>query len=193
MGRAIGLKRDIHRKTGDKSGYIYTYVPNHPKAFGENTHNPGYYYKHIVMAEKKLGRYLRDGETVKFKDGNRFNCSIDNVYVVDIIKPEPKYKKYIWVMLCYISENMYCTSTNIRHYLSEHYEIYGNYSEKSQINITYYALDKLRRMKFIKLDRIKTKVVGWYCTKEGYKEAKKCVQDGRSHKVVLDLVTNVIE
>lgn len=193
MGRRTKIKRDIQRKTGDKSGYIYTYVPDHPKAFGTNTHNAGYYYKHIIMMEKILGRYLKSDETVKFKDDNRFNCTPDNLYVVTAIPREGKYKKYLWITLCYISENMFCSSTNICDYLSGIYDEFNKLKPKSQSNTVYSCIDYLRRKGLVKLDKIGQRVVGWRSTKKGIKESVDCVMDGRSHKVVLDHIINVLE
>jgi hypothetical protein len=56
--------RTLHAK-----GYIYAYAPDHPRA------SNGYVFEHILVAEKKLGRYLLPGETPHhknfIKDDNR--------------------------------------------------------------------------------------------------------------------------
>lgn len=56
--------------------YLCEYAPNHPRATKE-----GYVYVHILVAEKKLGRYLKDGECVHHIDKNKLNNSIDNLMV----------------------------------------------------------------------------------------------------------------
>ena len=60
-----------------KSGYIEVYMPNHPRA---NVRN--YVYEHQLVAEKKLGRYLKDGEVVHHIDQNKSNNSEDNLIVL---------------------------------------------------------------------------------------------------------------
>lgn len=55
------------RKT--TNGYIMINVPNHPRSYRNEV------YEHIVVAEKKIGRYLNKGETVhhinRIRDDNR--------------------------------------------------------------------------------------------------------------------------
>lgn len=59
-----------------KSGYVYIYSPNHPAAT-----NAGCVFEHILIAEKKIGRYLRKGEVVHHIDGDKKNNNPDNLLV----------------------------------------------------------------------------------------------------------------
>lgn len=51
-----------------KIGYVLCYAPNHPRAYRNKV------YEHILIAEKKIGRFLKDGECVhhinRIKDDN---------------------------------------------------------------------------------------------------------------------------
>jgi len=59
-------------------GYLLTKVdPGHHLA-----NRNGYAYTHRLIAEQLIGRPLVAGERVKFRDGNRANCTIGNIYVV---------------------------------------------------------------------------------------------------------------
>lgn len=53
-------------------------IHDHPRA-DEN----GMIAEHIVMAEKKLGRYLKDNETVHHIDGNKKNNNPNNLMVFE--------------------------------------------------------------------------------------------------------------
>lgn len=64
----------------DLNGYISIYLPEHPRAF-EN----GCVYEHIVVAEKILGRELKNGECVHHIDGNRKNNCEDNLMIFKTI------------------------------------------------------------------------------------------------------------
>lgn len=51
----------------------------------------GCVYKHIIQAEKKLGRFLRDGEVVHHIDGNKTNNKIENLIVFKTTKDHTMY------------------------------------------------------------------------------------------------------
>lgn len=71
-----------------KSGYWCVKCPGHPRAY-END----YCYEHILVMEKKLGRYLDTSfETVHHKDGNKLNNDIDNLELTTRIK----HSQYHW-------------------------------------------------------------------------------------------------
>ncbi len=57
-----------------KNGYWCVKAEGHPKAYERE-----YYYEHILVVEKKLGRYLKKGECVHHVDGNRLNNNPDNL------------------------------------------------------------------------------------------------------------------
>ena len=61
------------RKTAN--GYIMVNVLNHPRAYRNGAYR-NEVYEHIIVAEKKLGRYLKKGECVhhlnRIKDDNSF-------------------------------------------------------------------------------------------------------------------------
>ena len=60
----------------DKRGYIMVHSPNHPFKTKR-----GYVAEHRLVAEKKIGRPLREHEVVHHKDGNKKNFSRSNLRV----------------------------------------------------------------------------------------------------------------
>lgn len=56
-------------------GYIYVYAPWHPRA------SNGYVLEHILVAEEKLGRFLKPGETVHHEDENKQNNHPNNIEI----------------------------------------------------------------------------------------------------------------
>lgn len=56
-------------------GYVVVRAPGHPRARGEGH----YVRKHILVMEKRLGRYLTANEIVHHRDGNRMNNRIGNL------------------------------------------------------------------------------------------------------------------
>lgn len=61
----------------EKRGYEYVPAPNHPhKTF------QGYVYRHRLVMEEKLGRYLRPDEEIHHIDGNKKNNHPDNLQLV---------------------------------------------------------------------------------------------------------------
>lgn len=58
------------------NGYIEIYIPQHPNARANGT-----MLEHRLVAEEKLGRYLKPEETVHHLDENRTNNNPDNLIV----------------------------------------------------------------------------------------------------------------
>lgn len=56
------------------NGYVLVLVGDHPRK-SKN----GYVYEHHLVMEKSIGRFLKDGEVVHHKDGNKMNNSIENL------------------------------------------------------------------------------------------------------------------
>lgn len=61
---------------GYANGYVRIYMPNHPHA-----NISGMVYEHVLVAEKKLGRYLTAEEVVHHIDHNRSNNNPDNLMI----------------------------------------------------------------------------------------------------------------
>ena len=56
--------------------YLCEFAPDNPRATNE-----GYVYTHVIIAEKKLGRYLTPEECVHHIDGDKYNNDLDNLMV----------------------------------------------------------------------------------------------------------------
>ena len=59
-------------------GYVLVYVPDHPRA-----HKDGYYWLHVVLVERDIGRYLRENEVVHHINRIRDDNRIDNLRLMD--------------------------------------------------------------------------------------------------------------
>lgn len=70
-----------------KNGYWCVKSDGHPKAYAK-----GYYYEHILLIEKQIGRRLQDDEVVHHKDGNRLNNDISNLE----LKTRREHCKHHW-------------------------------------------------------------------------------------------------
>jgi hypothetical protein len=70
------MRKSLGRKSIDSMGYYMLYVPHHP-----NARKNGMVYEHILVAEEKLQRRIRDGEEVHHEDENKLNNHPDNLYV----------------------------------------------------------------------------------------------------------------
>lgn len=68
--------------------YLCEFAPNHPCATKE-----GYVRTHILVAEKKLGRYLQSGECVHHIDEDKYNNHPDNLMVFKTIADHSAFHK----------------------------------------------------------------------------------------------------
>ena len=64
------------------NGYRLIYDPSHPKSM-KNDNWLGYVYEHTVVAEKYLGRSIKESELVHHLDGNRANNRCENLLVLE--------------------------------------------------------------------------------------------------------------
>jgi len=62
-----------------QNGYIYVLAPGHPKAKTSHKNKRGYVAEHVLVMEKKLGRYLQGDECVHHIDNNPHNNKISNL------------------------------------------------------------------------------------------------------------------
>lgn len=63
-------------RTKHAKGYVYAYAPRHPRQ-----HN-GYVLEHILVAEQKIGRYLKPEEIVHHEDEVKDNNDPGNIKVL---------------------------------------------------------------------------------------------------------------
>ena len=68
-----------------KDGRIYIYAPNHPKAI-KYSGKGLYVLEYRLIAEKKIGRYLKDDEVIHHIDGNTNNNNFDNLMITTQVK-----------------------------------------------------------------------------------------------------------
>lgn len=59
------------------SGYYYIYKPDHPKAIKK-----GYVAEHRLVAEEKIGRYLKENEVVHHINENKLDNRQENLEVM---------------------------------------------------------------------------------------------------------------
>lgn len=60
-------------------GYVYILSPGHPKAKVSKKNPNGYVAEHVLVMEKKIGRYLQGDECIHHVDGNKKNNKISNL------------------------------------------------------------------------------------------------------------------
>lgn len=72
------------------NGYPVVYAPAHPRAKSN-----GYVREHILVAEKHLGRPLKDGEVVHHINENKKDCRPENLMV---FQSQSDHMRYHWMM-----------------------------------------------------------------------------------------------
>jgi hypothetical protein len=68
-------ERNRPHRTISSGGYVYVKAFGHPRA----TNSGHYVFEHILVVEKRIGRYLVAGEIVHHKDGNKQNNADSNL------------------------------------------------------------------------------------------------------------------
>lgn len=81
-------KKCRHRKKHIANGYIEIYFPEHHSA-----KNHGFVYEHIVVAEKILGRNLKEGEVVHHINQKRTDNSPKNLMVFKTKEDHSRFHK----------------------------------------------------------------------------------------------------
>ena len=72
-----GEQRGAYTEKVFISGYYYIYKPEHPNAIKR-----GYVAEHRLVAEKKIGRYLKHGEVVHHINENKLDNRPENLEVM---------------------------------------------------------------------------------------------------------------
>ena len=77
-GKQLSASKPIERLARSADGYAYFHDHDHPLASAN-----GQVFLHRVVASFKLGRWLREGEIVSFRDSNIANLHPNNLDVIN--------------------------------------------------------------------------------------------------------------
>jgi hypothetical protein len=78
------LRADYGQGRYAKRGYIMVFQKGHPRTMNKQSN---YVFEHILVMEKKLGRYLAEDENVHHKNGIKNDNSRENLELW--VKPQP--------------------------------------------------------------------------------------------------------
>lgn len=73
--KKINQEKLLGKHIKSSQGYILEFNPTHPRGKSNN----GYVFEHIIVMEKKIGRYLINGETVHHINGIKDDNRIENL------------------------------------------------------------------------------------------------------------------
>jgi hypothetical protein len=111
-----------HRKESSKDGeYEYVFAPNHP-----NKNHRGKVYRHRLVMEAHIGRYLTKDEIVHHKDEDPHNNDISNLEIMS----RPKHKQHHWAkdftnVLCILcNSKTYTNPTTGKQHWTKHEDGY---------------------------------------------------------------------
>jgi len=76
-GNRLNLTKVKKQKVVQWGDFVYEHIPEHPQAFDSN----GYVYQHILVAEKMLGRRLKEDELVYHVNGDKTDNRPENLKV----------------------------------------------------------------------------------------------------------------
>ena len=120
--------------------YLCEFSPGHPRATKE-----GYVRTHILVAEKKLGRYLKSEECVHHIDENKYNNHPDNLKVFKTVADHSAFHKGIDA----VCDNgvWYCPNKRVNH--KELCSVCGTNYKDAKAHMCIKCFNKLNN-KFIK-------------------------------------------
>lgn len=102
MGKDTKFKpRELHinwngGKFINKAGYVYFLCPNHPRA-----NKQGYVLEHILVMEKKIGRYILHPEQIHHINGNKSDNRLSNLRLYENVSIHRKAERHGYMYIDY--------------------------------------------------------------------------------------------